>query len=123
MRNTSLAVFYQTLTSIQYSIQKLFIKIRGNAVCLADGEQVAMVMVKDDGLNRHYEATHAENYKNLTDAEQEQTSAEAARTFYQAVHNQELCRYSHKIAKNTQSFHDEDFKSVCCPQGSPVTHL
>lgn len=50
MRNTSLAVFYQTLTSIQYSIQKLFIKIRGNAVCLADGEQVAMVMVKDDGL-------------------------------------------------------------------------
>lgn len=48
-----------------------FTEVRGNAVCLVCGEQIAVF--KHYNLSLHYERKHAEKYKNLAEAENEQT--------------------------------------------------
>lgn len=50
----------------------LFTEVRGKAVCLVCGEQIAVFT--DYNLSRHYETKHAEKYKNLTEAEKARTS-------------------------------------------------
>ena len=60
-------VFNQTWTSNYF-----FTEVKGKAVCLVCGEQVAVL--KDYNLNRHYNTKHAEKYGNLTDADRAWTS-------------------------------------------------
>ena len=48
-----------------WTAKYLFTKVRGKAVCLVRGDQIAVFY----NLNRHYETKHSENYKNLNDAE------------------------------------------------------
>ncbi|KAF7246160.1 General transcription factor II-I repeat domain-containing protein 2B [Varanus komodoensis] len=97
-----------------------FTEIRGKAVCLVCGEQIAVL--KDYNLNRHYETKHAEKYKHLTDAERTRTS-EALLAKLQKQQGFFLPKLTHhgtqhfliayKITKKSKPFSDGEFVKEC----------
>ena len=48
----------------KWTAKYLFTEVRGKAVCLVCGEQIAVF--KDYNLSRHYDTKHSEKYKNLS---------------------------------------------------------
>lgn len=65
--DTECRVFNKTWTA-----KYLFTEVKGKAVCLVCGVQVAVL--KDYNLNRHYVTKHEEKYKNLSDQERAKES-------------------------------------------------
>lgn len=106
-----------------WTAKYLFTEVRGKAVCLVCGEQIAVF--KEYNVSRHYEAKHAEKSKNLTDAERARTSEillaklQQQQGFFTKLH---LSRdaatktsfvISHKIAKNSKPFSEGEFVKEC----------
>ncbi|XP_060929426.1 general transcription factor II-I repeat domain-containing protein 2-like [Limanda limanda] len=113
-------VFNETWTA-----KYLFTEVKGKAVCLVCGEQIAVF--KDYNLNRHYETKHGENYRKLTDEERARTSEVLLSKLQKqqslftklpttpprdgAVRTSFVI--SHKIAKNRKPFSDGEFIKEC----------
>ena len=116
--NTDCRVLNQIWTS-----KYLFTEVKGKAVCLVCGEQVAVL--KDYNLNRHYTTKHAEKYGDLTDGDR----ARASETLLAKLRKQQGCftkRYTsrdaaaktsfviaHKIAKKSKPFSEGEFIKEC----------
>lgn len=87
--------------------------------------KLQIAVFKDYNLNCRYETTHAEKYKNLTDAEWAQTSEALLAKIenqqglftklYTSRHGAAQTSYviSHKIAKNSKPFSDGEFIKEC----------
>lgn len=106
-----------------WTARYLFTEVRGKAVCLVCGDQIAVF--KDYNLSRHYETKHAENYKNLTDAEMARISEDLVaklqkqQGFFTKLHASRNAAttasfvISHKIAKNSKPFAAGEFVKEC----------
>ncbi|XP_028439673.1 general transcription factor II-I repeat domain-containing protein 2-like [Perca flavescens] len=106
-----------------WTAKYLFTEVGGKAVCLVCGERIAVF--KDYNLSRHYETTHAEKYKNLSDAERARTSEallaklQKQQGFFTKLHTSRDAAtktsfvISHKIAKNSKPFSEGEFVKEC----------
>jgi len=101
----------------------LFTEVKGKAVCLVCGAQVAVF--KDYNLSRHYLTKHAEKYKNLSDEEREKESdalltklQNQQRLFTEHCTSRDAAVktsyvLSHKIARKSKPFSDGEFIKEC----------
>jgi len=95
----------------------LLTEIRGEAVCLVSGEQIA-----EYNLNRHHNKKHVGTYKSLTDAERARTSEallaklQRQHCCFTKLHSGAATKtsfvISHKIAKNSKAFSKGEFIRV-----------
>ena len=115
--DTECRVFNKTWTKY------LFTEVKGKAVCLVCGVQVAVF--KDYNLNRHYVTKHEEKYKNVS----EQEHAKESDALLAKLQNQQglftkCCTsrdaavktsyvISHKIARKSKPFSDGEFIKEC----------
>ncbi|XP_074513994.1 general transcription factor II-I repeat domain-containing protein 2A-like [Sebastes fasciatus] len=115
---TECRIFNKTWTA-----KYLFTEVKGKAVCLVCGVQVAVF--KDYNLNRHYVTKHEEKYKNLS----EQERARESDALLAKLQNQQglftkCCTsrdaavktsyvISHKIARKSKPFSDGEFIKEC----------
>ena len=106
-----------------WTVKYLFTEVKGKAVCLVCGKQVAVF--KEYNLNRHYVTKHEEKYKNLSDEER----ARELNTLLAKLHNQQefftkRCtpRYvavktsyviSNKIARKSKPFSEGELIKEC----------
>ena len=106
-----------------WTAKYLFTEIRGKAVCLVCGDQIAVF--KEYNLNRHYKTKHSENYKNLSDAEMARMSEDLVAKLkkqqgvftklhtYREAATKTSFVISHKIAKKNKPFSDGEFVKEC----------
>ncbi|XP_005817565.2 general transcription factor II-I repeat domain-containing protein 2-like [Xiphophorus maculatus] len=106
-----------------WTAKYLFTEVRGKAVCLVCGEQIAVF--KDYNLSRHYETKHGEKYKNVTDAERARTSEallaklQKQQGFFTKLHTSRDAAtktsfvIAHKIAKTGKPFSEGEFIKEC----------
>ena len=111
-------VFNKTWTAKYF-----FTEIKGNAVCLICGTQVAVF--KDYNLNRHYTTKHEDKYRNLTDEERTRESdallakLQTQQGLFTKLHTPRDAAVrtsyviSHKIARKSKAFSDGEFIKEC----------
>uniref|UniRef100_A0A669BDA4 SPIN-DOC-like zinc-finger domain-containing protein n=1 Tax=Oreochromis niloticus TaxID=8128 RepID=A0A669BDA4_ORENI len=111
-------VFKRTWTA-----KYLFTEIKGKAVCLVCGTQVAVL--KDYNLNRHYTTKHEDKYKNLSEKERARVSdallakLQTQQGLFTKLHTTREAAVrtsyviSHKIARKSKAFSDGEFIKEC----------
>jgi hypothetical protein len=96
-------VFQQEWTS-----KCFFIEVSGKAVCLVCKESTAVL--KDYNLSRHFQAKHAEKYRNIYS--EQRTSASKLHSANDGIARASYV-LSHKIAKHSKPFAEGKFIKEC----------
>lgn len=106
-----------------WTAKYFFTEIKGKAVCLVCGTQVAVF--KEYNLNRHYTTKHEDKYRNLSGEERARESdallakLQTQRGFFTKLHTPRDAAVrtsyviSHKIARKSKAFSDGEFIKEC----------
>ena len=106
-----------------WTAKNVFTEIKGKAVCLVCGTQVAVF--KEYNLNHHYTTKHEEKYRNLSGEERARESdallakLQTQQGFFTKLHTPRDAAVrtsyviSHKIARKSKAFSDREFIEEC----------